>query len=197
MRKTSIPETATQLLDKQQLACDTTQAAKVSDGHATSAHNSGLNAGLTDRVNQSSGKVQLKLDKLTSHILWRETNNRVEELRARVREGVDVLPASEFARWLRFSGILQLLPENPQPLECYGAALSLAVEELVSECGRWFTQHERARIKPHAQIPRTELERINAQLAHLTVQLSKLSPPTSDTANAGPPALQVIAGGVV
>lgn len=138
----------------------------------------------------------MKLDKLTSHILWRETHNLVEEYRAHVREGVDVDAASKFARWLRFSGILQMLPENPMPLECYGAALSLSVEELISECGHWFVHHERAKTKPHAQIPKTELEQINAQLAYLTVQLAKLSPPTSNTAEAAQPALHVIAGGV-
>jgi len=201
MLQQSSPAVKEQTLDKQPLICDTI-------GEVAVAANAGKH-GLGNRHNKNPRSISVpsdtfttkgsdvKLDKLNSHILWRETNQRVTELHARVREGIDVDAASEFARWLRFSGVLQLVGEYPFPLESHGAGLSLAVEALVADCGLWYANHERSRVKPHAQIPKTELERINAQLAHLTVQLSKLSPPTSNTADAAQPALHVIAGGVV
>ncbi len=201
MPKTHLPKAALELLDKQRVTCDNmsacAQAANASRPGSGNPHNNSPRFINVPSDTCQPDRTNVKLDKLTSHILWRETHNLVEEYRAHVREGVDVKAASRFARWLRFSGVLQMLPENPMPLECHGAALSIAVEDLIAECGHWFVHHERARDKPHAQIPKTELERINAQLAHLTVQLAKLSPPNSDTANAGQPALQVIAGGVV
>jgi len=138
----------------------------------------------------------MHLDKVTLHILWRETNNRVDVLRARVREGTDVMHASEFSRWLQFSGILRLLQEQPLPLPCRRAELEGKVEQLVAECGDWFANHERSNVQPHPQIPRTELERINAQLNDLAAAVSRLAPPTIETANAVREAsLRVIEGG--
>jgi len=138
----------------------------------------------------------MQIDKVRLHIIWRETDNRTDRLRAQVREAVDVLPASEFARWLRFSGVLDLLPEQDFPLPCRGQELRNKVDKLVQECGDWFALHERSNVSPHPEIPRTELERINSQLAHLTAAVSKLSLPNSETTEAGSPALHVIAGGV-
>jgi len=138
----------------------------------------------------------VQLDKVNLHIIWRETDNRVEVLHSRVREGKDVLAASEFARWLQFSGVLKLLVEQPFPLPCRAAELRNKVEKLVAACGEWFALHERSNIQPHPPSPSPELERINAQLASLTAAVSNLSPPSSETAAAGSPALHVIAGGV-
>jgi len=140
----------------------------------------------------------MKLDSVTLHVMWRETDNRLDVYAARVREGVDVLAASDFARWLRFSGVLKILEavEQPFPLLVKGKELSKKNEDLISDCGEWFGQHERANYQPHPGIPRTELERINATLADMQNQLQKLSPPThGDTSAAGQPALTVIAGG--
>jgi len=138
------------------------------------------------------------LDQVNLHILWRETSNRVEVLQGRVNEGLDVDAASEFARWLRFSGLLKILesaPDDPR-LPCRGAVISKQVETLVYDCGQWYANHERANRKPPAQVPRSELEKINAQLQTLSAAVAQLSPPTIETANAGTPALFVIEGGV-
>lgn len=138
------------------------------------------------------------LDKLNLHIIWRETDTRVDVLAARVREGVDVEAASEFCRWLRFSGILKLLElaRDNARLPCKGQQLSAKVDSLIYECGQWFANHERANKKPHPQVPRSELERITSQLQALTAEVAKLSPSTIETANAVQPALLVIEGGV-
>jgi len=138
----------------------------------------------------------VRIDKVGLHIIWRATHQRVEILRAHVREGTDVLAASEFARWLQNSGILRLLPEQDFPLPCRGANLRSEVEKLVAECGEWFTLHERSNVKPHPQIPRTELERINSTLASLTAAVASLTPPNVETANAVTASLRVIEGGV-
>jgi len=140
----------------------------------------------------------MQLDKVFLHVLSRETSNRLEVLEGRVREGVDVDAASEFARWLRFTGLLKLLEQAPEDerLPVKGRELSKRVDALVSDCGNWYARHERSRIKPPAQIPRSELEAINSQLAELRAQLAKLSPSTFNTAEAGSPALLVIEGGV-
>jgi len=131
----------------------------------------------------------VQIDKVGLHIIWRATHQRVEQLRARVREGLDVEPASEFARWLENAGILRHLPEQPFPLPCHGELLRREVAQLVEECGEWFANHERSNVKPHPQIPKSELERINAQLASLTAAVSDLT-----HGNAVAP-LQVIEGG--
>src|ERR1039458_10533474 len=46
-------------------------------------------------------------------LIWKETNTRLDVLAGRVREGVEVLAASDFARWLNFSGIIQIFVQNP------------------------------------------------------------------------------------
>jgi len=139
----------------------------------------------------------MQLDKVFLHILWRETSSRLEVLQRRVNEGVEVDAASEFARWLRFSGILKLLESAPddERLPCKGSLLSRQVETLVYDCGQWYANHERANRKPPAQVPRSELESITAQLEAMRRDLAKLSPSTIETANAGIPALLVIEGG--
>ena len=139
----------------------------------------------------------MEIDKVFLHVLWRETSNRLEVLERRVREGVDIDAASEFARWLRFTGLLRLLEQAPddERLPVKGRELSKRVDALVADCGDWYARHERSNIKPPAQVPRSELESINAQLAALRVQLSKISPSTFETAQVGSPALLVIEGG--
>lgn len=145
---------------------------------------------------QVPGCSDVQLDKVSLHVIWRETDNRVKVLRARVREGSDVMAASEFARWLQFSGILRLLREQDFPLPCRGELLRREVELLVVECGEWFANQERSNVKPHPQIPRTELERINAQLASLTAAVKNLTPPNVETASVVNASLRVIEGGV-
>jgi len=119
--------------------------------------------------------TKTQYDAVDAHVLWRETDNRLNVLLARVREGVDVDAASEFARWLRFTPILSTLPVQEFPLKCSPVVLSAKVDALVEACGQWYSKHERSRHKPDPNIPKTELERINAQLAAVTVAVAQLT----------------------
>jgi len=200
MPKPPSPKPRKKPLDSQAFTCDTDAtvavAANASDTRSGKpSHNPprSINVPLDTC---STNRANVQIDKVRLHIIWRETDTRIDTLRARVREGVDVMAASEFARWLRFSDVLDLLQEQPFPLPCRAAELKAKVEELVAECGQWFANHDRANTKPHPLIPRTELERINLQLANLAEAVSKLSPPNSETTDAAKPALHVIAGGV-
>lgn len=137
-------------------------------------------------------------DKVFLHVLWRETTRRLEVLQRRVNEGVDVDAASEFARWLRFSGVLKLLESAPddERLPCKGFQLSKQAQTLLSDCGEWYAKHERAHHKPPAQVPRSELEAITEQLAAMRCDLAKLSPSTIETVDPVNAGLLVIEGGV-
>lgn len=54
----------------------------------------------------------MQSDRVATHILWRSTSLRVEQLRSAVREGVAVQEASAFGRWLLNSGVLGFLSEQ-------------------------------------------------------------------------------------
>lgn len=76
----------------------------------------------------------------TLYCIYKETKSRLETLSCRVSEGRDVMAASEFARWLSFSGILKLLESNPQPepLKVDGAFLRWHTEQLIQQCNERF-----------------------------------------------------------
>lgn len=137
----------------------------------------------------------MDIDKVTLHWIWRETDNRIEELSGRVREGLDVQAASEFCRWLQCSRILKLLVEQPFPLPCRPEELTRKVSKLLEACNEWFVNHERSNVKPHPQVTRTELQAINEKLAHMSRAIANLAPPTSGTASAVEASLHVIEGG--
>jgi hypothetical protein len=79
-------------------------------------------------------------DAATLYWIYKETKSRLETLSCRVSEGRDVLAASEFARWLSFSGIIKLLESNPQPepLKVDGAFLRWNTEQLIQQCNERF-----------------------------------------------------------
>jgi len=117
------------------------------------------------------------LNQVQAHVLWRATDTRLDVLGGRVREGVDVDAASEFARWLQNSGVLPLLAqcEAGLPLPCRARELTEKTERLVSACGEWFADHERSNTKPEPTVPRSQLEAINEQLRNINAQLGDLT----------------------
>jgi len=70
------------------------------------------------------------------HWMWRETNNRLDVLSRRVDEGRDVVAASEFVRWLGFSGVLRILELNPSigVLRVDGGLLRFKADDILRRC---------------------------------------------------------------
>lgn len=129
----------------------------------------------------------MSLDRVDVHILYRETVMRLDVLRRRVRENNDVLAASEFCRWLRFSGVFKVFEVYPSgaPLEVSASTVRKLVEDLLQECG------ERMRggkpVLPGIEL--SELEMLNAKIDALTEHVARLSPSSAVT-----PVLHVIDG---
>lgn len=137
-------------------------------------------------------------DDSNMHWLWRETVSKLEVYRQRVRERQDVQAASEFARWVQFSGLIKLFTNSaqPEPRRVDGPFLEKLVKDVLWDCGEAF----RKQGTPFS-LNVSQAERINAKLDLIAGQLSKISPPiTVNTASAdedSEPALRVISGGVL
>lgn len=74
-------------------------------------------------------------------ILYRETVNFLDRLAGEVREGKNVMLASQFARWLQFSGLNKIFKENPscrKNLEVNAGVVERKTEDLLFECGELF-----------------------------------------------------------
>jgi hypothetical protein len=80
------------------------------------------------------------MDNVNLHRVWQETVYRLDILSRRVSEGRDVMAASEFARWIFFSGIIQLCKEHAQDgfLKIDGSLLQWKVEQLIEQCNERF-----------------------------------------------------------
>jgi len=108
-----------------------------------------------------------------AHKLWFESDARIEVMAARVREGREVMAASEFARWLQFSGVVELLEpyEAGFPLPVRALELKDKTKRLVASCNEWFADHERSNTRPEPTVPRSELEAIHEQLRNINAAL--------------------------
>jgi len=140
----------------------------------------------------------MKIEPHKLHWIWNETYTRLDVLAGRVREGVEVLAASDFARWLQFSGVVELLEQNSTGGVCPvdGKGIRKKVEGLLFECGEWFRVHEHSYLPRDMEIPRSEMEKINRRLNQIEEHLCRLVPPGAVTVEAGEPALRVIPGGL-
>jgi len=133
-------------------------------------------------------------DTVKLHRVWSETTRFIETIHREVREGKSVMEWSRFGRWLRFSGVLEILEANPQefPVEVNGKALRVAVEDLLSDCGEKFRTG-----KADPTYAQSDIAEINRKLDLIAGAL--FSPPTIKTPDvdaATVPALRVIEGGV-
>jgi len=145
------------------------------------------------------------LNPVQAHRLWSETDRRVDSLLKQVAEGRGVDEASNFARWIEFSGILQLLKDCSVelPLRVDGHGLHQKITSLNNACGEWYSLHERSFKPRDSYIPQSKLESIEARLKAIEDNLSRMdnkfcSPPSMDTAEMGAssvPVLHVIRGG--
>ena len=103
--------------------------------------------------------------------IYRETLRRITHYEGLVAEGTCVDEASNFARWLRFSGVLSLIVDQPQPapLATDGPGLEMRVSRLISACGEVYRRCGRAE-QPHYQ--KSDIESIRDQLTQIQARLS-------------------------
>ena len=148
----------------------------------------------TPRHPESESKRILHFDLAQLHWLWNETRLRLKQLATRADEGVDIQPAMDFARWVQFSGLIKLFKDNPQnePLKVDGELIDKLVRDLVMDCGDYL------KLNTPGFVRVSQVEEVNRKLDLIAAQLGKLSPSVTETAlaEATPPALQVIQGGV-
>ncbi len=131
---------------------------------------------------------------MTLYILWRETDTRIDSLMKQVREGVAVDEASNFARWVRFSGVVQILSNadfSNSQLVADVSGLKLKLQDLVWECGEWYRKHERSNTPRDAYVSASKLEALEKQMRQMSEQLARLAPPMPDSV----PQLTILAGG--
>jgi len=135
-------------------------------------------------------------DTVNLHRVWSETTRFLETIHREVREGKSVMEWSRFGRWLRFSGVLEILEANPQkfPVEVNGKALRAKVEDLLSDCGEKFRTG-----KADPTYAQSDIADINRKLDIIARHVATISPPaikTPEVDAATAPALRVIEGGV-
>lgn len=135
--------------------------------------------------------VYMYPDRVQLHVMWRETDRFLESLARDVRENKRVMEASQFCRWLNFSGFVKLLELNPQdaPLRVDGKGLQKKLNDLIYDCGELFRGG-----KHDPKYAASDIAEINRKLDDLT---QRLSPPSSETTDAANAALHVIQGGVI
>jgi hypothetical protein len=127
--------------------------------------------------------------------MWQETMNRLASLSRRVSEGRDVAPASDFARWLNFSGLLEFFKENPQaePFKVDGAFMQWTVDQLIEQCNERFRT---GNADPNFKA--TEWQSMHEKIDKMAGYLSRLSVAPAVSVNPLPREeveLQIISGG--
>jgi hypothetical protein len=107
--------------------------------------------------------------------IYSETNGHLDRHLARVKEGRDVDAACFFARWLFWSGLLDLLKQNSTPadmpsiLKCDGAFLSWKLNELLGACNAYYATGRPAGL--HV----AELESLREKVDKLALNLDTLA----------------------
>jgi hypothetical protein len=124
-------------------------------------------------------------DIVTFGRIYSETMSQLDRFHSRVKEGRDVDNACSFARWLFWSGILDLLKANstpvgaPAPLKCDGAHLAWKLEQLLESCNEYYRTNKPAGLdKSELDSIREKLDRLSANQDLIAGHLSKLSSTT-------------------
>jgi hypothetical protein len=127
--------------------------------------------------------------------LWKETAERLRRLDARAREGKSVDEASEFARWVQFSGLMHLFKmwAAPEPLKVSAEEIQQLINDVKYDCELHWKNSSRG-----PWVPLSELEAISQKLDRIAAKVATLSPPGTATVSAdegSTPALRVFEGG--
>ena len=129
------------------------------------------------------------------HRIWNETLNRLETFRGRVQENRDVMAASEFARWLLFSGLIEFFKVNAQDgfFKVDGCLIESKVETLLSMCNDRFRTNDQ---EPSFQ--KTEFESLREKIDRMAGYLARLSVAPAVTVAPVPESdgLKIISGGL-
>lgn len=133
--------------------------------------------------------------KVTSYKIYRETMNRLSVLDGYVREGKYLEEALQFARFVLWSGVVDLCnyyATSEAGFKVSGANLQTRAKQLQTE-----VQDRYLKTGKGISIEFTELQKVNHKLDLIAGKISQLSPPKENTENAvSLPAFQVIQGGV-
>lgn len=125
----------------------------------------------TTRRSEES-RVVIGPSKLDLHVIWRETDRYIETLQRSAREGKQITEAANYARWLQFSGILELLERNSEggPLPVRGVELRAKLRDVIFHCG----EHSKGG-RVSAKYTESDIAEINRKLDVLTGQVAGLS----------------------
>ena len=113
-----------------------------------------------------------------------------------VSEGRSVMAASAFARWLNFSGLLELFKANPQddPFKVDGAFAQWTVDQLIEQCNERFRT---GNLDPNFKAK--DFQSLHDKIDLMAGYLSRLSVAPAVTVNPLPREeveLQIISGGL-
>jgi hypothetical protein len=128
--------------------------------------------------------------------VFSETSRQLAIFHRAVREGKGVTEASVFCRWLRFSGILEILEAYPcslVPRVVDGKTLRRQVEDVLYDCGEKFRTG-----KADPTYAASDIAEINRKLDVIAAHVGKFASPTNQTPEvdvAKTPTLSVIDGG--
>jgi hypothetical protein len=108
--------------------------------------------------------------------IYSQTVNQLDSFLRRVQEGRDVEAASDFARWLAFSGICMLLQRYPNQVASHdilkvdGSFLRWKCEQLIEACNERFRTNS---LNPSFQ--KKEFESMHEKIDRMAGYLSRLS----------------------
>jgi len=121
--------------------------------------------------------VTAMLTGLQLHKLWRETNNFVERLTKDVREVKNVNAASDYVRWLQWTGLLEILvaAESPMPLPVRGGELKLKVKKLLDACNDLYQDG-----KATPRYTESDIAEINRKLDIIAAHVATTLPITNE-----------------
>jgi len=130
------------------------------------------------------------------HWLWKETVGKLESLERALMDRRAVEYATDFARWVEFSGLTKIFDaySQPPPLRVDGEAIRALVSRVIESSGQ-ILKGGNAAFNPNT----AKLDEINTKFDFLLSQLAKnISPPEkTQTTLAGSPVVSVIAGGTI
>jgi hypothetical protein len=127
--------------------------------------------------NGGSSESQIPVDGVQAYKLWRETDGMLSQYVKRAREGKDLYAALDFARYVLWSGVIDLVNQNAHlsPVKIDAAHLQWKAKDLQSTVQDVFSKN-----KCHPEVELAELEKINHKLDLIAGVIAKgVTPPVA------------------